>query len=293
MRLAYLVVLLLGSAGCGPVTLPEPPAREQGEGPGRRAQPLALTPRQELALGRQAFAQILDEYGSRVEREGEAPEQVRAVTRRIVQAAAIEPLQREINLRVYGYAFEWQVVVIRSNQVNAFCLPGGKIGVFTGLLRVARSEDQLATVLAHEIAHALAHHSSERLARERQAGGGLLALSYGRFQELEADRIGLFLMTFAGYQPEEAVLFWQRMRNQAEGSGLPEILRTHPSDERRIAQLREMVPYVKGALRAYQEGRIAPAPRAAQAWPGGPAAPAPAARRERSVLFPSLAILEI
>ena len=87
------------------------------------------------------------------------------VSRRVAQTLRIEPLQREINLHLSGYRFEWQYSVIASDQINAFCLPGGKIGVFTGLLRVVRDDDQLAAVIAHEIAHALAHHASERIAR--------------------------------------------------------------------------------------------------------------------------------
>ena len=92
-----------------------------------------------------------------------------ASSRRIAEAVQIEPLQREINLQVADYPFEWEYCVIESPQINAFCLPGGKIGVFTGLLRVVKNDDQLAAVLAHEVSHAVAHHASERIARAIRA----------------------------------------------------------------------------------------------------------------------------
>ena len=121
-------------------------------------------------------------------------------------------------------------------------------------------------MLSHEIAHALAHHVSERIARERTSGGGLLSLSYDRQQELEADHIGVFLMTFAGYDPDQAVAFWQEME-QATGrrGSLPEILSDHPSDEHRMRQLKDdWVPKaVSAAKKAYDKGRIEPARAAA------------------------------
>jgi predicted Zn-dependent protease len=263
-----LLALVYGAAlaGClaaGCCGVPVPPGGG-GEGPGRRPQRLALTPRQELVLGRQAYRQLLEEAGDRV-LPADAPEvrRVRRVADRIIEASEIEPLQREINLRLRGYRFEWEVSVIRDRRANALCLPGGKIAVLTGILPVARTEGQLATVLSHEIAHALAHHASERVARE--ASGGLAILwnkRYDREQEAEADHIGVFLMAFAGYDPEEAVEFWERMQ-QAQGAGgrLPEILSDHPSDARRLRNLQQWVPAARAGKRAYDAGRIAPAPR--------------------------------
>ncbi len=139
------------------------------------AQTLALSPRQELALGRQAYKEVLSnprKYGPVMPADRPECQRVRAIAQRIIHAAGIEPLQREINLRK-GYRFEWEVNVLDNEQVNAFCLPGGKIAVFHGLLRVVQNDDQLATVLSHEIAHALAHHSSERVARKEMNQGGL------------------------------------------------------------------------------------------------------------------------
>jgi predicted Zn-dependent protease len=221
---------------------------------------LALTPAQELALGERAYREILSK--SKVVAHGPDVERVRRVGKKIAHAAEIEPLQREINLRIRGFKFQWEFNVLHDRQINAFCLPGGKVAVFTGLLPVATTDAQLATVMAHEVAHALAHHTSERLARHKE-GSGFLDLLVGkahdREQESEADHVGLFLMTFAGYDPEQAVIFWERMRTAtAGGSRPPEILSDHPSDSKRIAQMGSWIAPAKAAKRAFDEGRILP-----------------------------------
>ena len=137
----------------------------QGEGPGHRFQPIALTPPEELELGREAYAEILSR--SVVIQAGPDVDRVRRVSQRIAKAVEIGPLQREINLHLSEYRLEWQYGVLKDEQINAFCLPGGKIGVFTGLLEAVRNDDQLAAVIAHEVAHALAHHTSERTSMGR------------------------------------------------------------------------------------------------------------------------------
>jgi len=187
-RRVALVFLTLAAGlalACGvPVEGPEaPPADGRGEGPGRREQRLALSPKEELALGRQAYAEILSK--SRV-LPASRPEvrKVRQIGERIAEASRIEPLQREINLRIRGYTFEWEFNVLEDKRVNAFCLPAGKVAVFTGLLPVTESDAQLATVMSHEIAHALAHHASERVAREGMEESARLAAS-GKFDELD------------------------------------------------------------------------------------------------------------
>jgi predicted Zn-dependent protease len=230
----------------------------QGEGPGHRDQPLALSPDQELKVGREAYQQILEK--AQVVQRGADVERVRRVSRKIAEVAQNEPLQREINLRLSDYTFEWEYNVVKNDQVNAFCLPGGKIVVFTGLLRIVQNDDQLAAVVAHEVAHALAHHSSERIARERVVGRGLRALSYNRSQETEADHIGIFLMTFAGYDPQEAVSLWREMQNVSRDQiHLPELLSDHPNDARRMEQLQEWVIPARAAKKAFDEGRVLPA----------------------------------
>ena len=262
-----------------------------GLGPGRRAQSLALSPEEELQLGRKAYREILAK-SQPLPQNSEPVRRVRRVGGRIARAAEIEPLDREINLHFDPNYVEWEFNVLEDKQVNAFCLPGGKVVVYTGLLNLVQDDDDyLATVISHEIAHALAHHASERLATQNllgQAhlasdsslnrldnadkarivqvlaglGSSLYGLSAERKQESEADHIGLFLMTFAGYDPEKAVNFWQRMMQESQGRGAPfEILSDHPSDARRINQIQAWAPQAEGAKKAFDEGRIAPAGR--------------------------------
>jgi predicted Zn-dependent protease len=246
--------IVLAVGGCTP---PE----ESGSGPGHRRQDLGLTPQQEYELGTEAYQKILKEARQKdALLPADSPEtrRVRHVGERIVEAVRIEPLQREINLNLKGYTFRWEFNVLHSRQINAFCLPGGKVAVFTELLRVVANDDQLATVLSHEIAHALAHHANERVTREEGGQANwLFDKAYDRQQESEADHIGLFLMTFAGYDPDETVAFWQRMRQAQRGGELPEILSDHPSDRRRIQQLRAWVPQAKAAKEAYDHHQIA------------------------------------
>lgn len=251
------VACTLVAAGC---EFPAGHDGASGEGPGHRQQVLGLSPEQELEIGRRAFRKVLDEFEGRILPDS-APEvqRVRRVMDRLIQATKIEPLQREINLRIRGYMFEWDVRVVREQQVNAFCLPGGKMVVFTGILRVAQTDGQFAAVLSHEMAHALAHHGSERVAREQTGAGVLSSLRFDRYQESEADHIGVFLMAFAGYDPEEAVNFWRRMiqLSGAGGQG-PEILSDHPTHATRIKQLAAWAPRARAAKQAFDEGRILP-----------------------------------
>jgi metalloendopeptidase OMA1, mitochondrial len=283
---AVLLLLSLLPAGCGPMGSG---GGGVGEGPGHRKQPLALTPLQELQLGRKAYAEILSKAGNKVlPQSDERVVRVRHVGEKILKAAQIEPLQAEINLNLRSYYFEPAFNVIEDRQVNAFCLPGCKICVFSGLLNVADKghDDYLATVLGHEVAHALAHHASERIARAQMyekavgasggsfgkldphergqliglLGGGveeLYSRAYDRKQESEADHIGLFLMTFAGYDPHKALEFWQRMMQlSAQQPRPPVILSDHPSDAQRIRQIQAWIPQAEGAYQAYNEGNI-------------------------------------
>src|SRR5262249_52009705 len=151
--------------------------------------PLALNPAEELRLGQEAFEEVLQKYRGRIlPRDSREVRRVEEVANRIIEAARIEPLEREINLHVNWKHYQWKFNVAERRQVNAFCLPGGKVVVFTGLFRVIGNNDAyLATVLSHEIAHALAHHTSERLAREREGGKSLGSLAFERWQESEAD----------------------------------------------------------------------------------------------------------
>ena len=180
-----------------------------------------------------------------------------------------------------GAPESWEVEVFRSEQVNAFALPGGKIGVYTGLLKVTENQAQLAAVMGHEVGHVLADHSNERMSTTyaTQAGVTLLAvlagssqavdrntamavlglgatvgviLPFSRLHESEADRIGLDLMAEAGFDPREAVELWRNMAKTG-GKGPPEFLSTHPSSNTRIDKLQELMP---GAVDRYEAARM-------------------------------------
>ena len=191
---------------------------------------------------------------------------------------AVNALVQKVGKRIAAVAelpnAQWEFVVFESHEVNAFCLPGGKVGVYTGLLPITQTEDGLATVIGHEVAHAVAHHGGERMsdAMALQVGGQALGiglssadprlaqaanLAYGvtsqvgvmlpfsRRQEKSADEIGLMYMARAGYDPAAAVSFWQRFaeyNKQHGGSGGLAFMRTHPVDEARIKDLQTWLP---------------------------------------------------
>ncbi|MFT3980882.1 MAG: M48 family metallopeptidase [Ferruginibacter sp.] len=166
--------------------------------------------------------------------------------------------------------YKWEFNLVDNAQVNAWCMPGGKVVVYTGLLPVTQNEAALAVVMGHEITHALAQHGNERMSQEAVAQGLQVAgnvftsgntkantlfnnvfapgaqvgvlLPNSRKQELEADHYGLIFTAMAGYNPNEAVTFWQRMAAASSGQKPPEFLSTHPADENRIAQIKKYLP---------------------------------------------------
>lgn len=169
--------------------------------------------------------------------------------------------------------YKWEYKLVDNPQVNAWCMPGGKVVFYTGIFTIADNEDALATVMGHEIAHAVAEHGNERMSQGllTQLGGIALAkaieskpaetqalfmtafglgaqvgvlLPYSRLHENEADYLGLIFMAMAGYNPEKAVDFWQKMAEKNKGQAPPEFLSTHPSDETRIANLKKILPEV-------------------------------------------------
>jgi predicted Zn-dependent protease len=257
LLLSCLVML----AGCG---MPSPPGTyPSGQGPGRRPQMLALSPQQEYQVGKSAYQKVLNEYQDRLipDNHPQARRLRRIVSNLKNKAVGNKLLLKEINLHIGGYHFAWEIHLVRERKINAFCLPAGFIIVYTGLLEVVENDDQLAAVLGHEMAHALAHHASERIAQEQGAGRGALGLLrtlyYDRQQESEADHIGLFLMTFADYNPVEALRFWIHMKQiTGQRGSLPEILSDHPRDIRRIHDLQMWIPQALAAKRAYEEGRV-------------------------------------
>ncbi len=247
-----------------------------------RDQLIFFSEEKELEFGQQAYREVLRQ--ARLSDNAETNELVQRVGQRIAKAAN-KP------------EYQWEFAVIEEDKmVNAFCLPGGKVAVFTGILNVTKNEAGLATVMGHEIAHALQRHGVERMSRSiidqiaqlgaigaaasTGVGGGAIqgllgaygvnvSLPFNRKQESEADYIGLRLMAEAGYDPREAVPFWERMSGcprQMIGKvcfrsqqAVPEFLSTHPSDLTRINQIEAWLP---DALQHYHGpgGGVQPAP---------------------------------
>ena len=221
-----------------------------------------------MQLGATVYQGILDT--EKISRDAHYNQVVRRVGQRIA-AVSHTP-----NLR-------WRYTVFEDDQVNAFALPGGKIGVYTGMMPVAKTEAGLATVMAHEVAHATARHGGERMSlgillemgsaalaaamdeKDEETMGMVLAaygigsalvvaLPFSRKQESEADRIGLIYMAKAGYDPREAIPFWERMGTAGRGAP-PEFLSTHPGYRTRIKNIRKWMPE---ALEYYEASQKAP-----------------------------------
>ena len=188
---------------------------------------------------------------------------------KISQDPTVTAMVRRVGKRIAAAAekpeWDWQFTVIDDPKtINAFCLPGGKIAVYTGILPLTKDDAGLAVVLGHETAHALAHHGAERMSDQalmtvpltillqgkseetqqlsQQAFGIGIALPFSRKQESEADHIGLILMAKAGYDPETAVRFWERLAQVMQGKAPPAFLSDHPSDDSRIQKIKEELP---------------------------------------------------
>lgn len=267
-----LIALLIGVVAMGAFAL-----KGCQRGPFGRTQVVAMSPQQESALGAQAFREVLSD--AQVVSSGSMVSDVQEVTRRLVRATN-NPLFQNLT-RIPKRDYQWEVRVLRSREVNAFCLPGGKMVVYTAILPVAQTDAGLATVMGHEIAHALAQHGAERMAQTRLAQIGITAagasmggnqrdrvlmmqvlnagaqygiLSYSRKHESEADHVGLLLMAAAGYDPQESVKFWERMKAvTGKGGRPPEFLSTHPSHETRI---RDLLRWIPEAMPLYQESGV-------------------------------------
>lgn len=165
-------------------------------------------------------------------------------------------------------SYSWEFNLLQSNELNAWCMPGGKVAVYTGILPVTKDDNGLAVVMGHEVSHALAGHGNERISQAMvaQYGGAILGgtisnsqwasvfqkvypigsqvalLKYGRGQESEADKMGLYLMSMAGYDPRAAIPFWNRMEAASTGARQPEFLSTHPNPETRISDINKDLP---------------------------------------------------
>lgn len=253
VSLTLLALSLLSSCATVPIT-------------GRRQ--LSIVPASEmLSMSYQQYGEFLKSNKLSTDRAQIAL--VKRVGERVQGAVEKYFAQNNMSDRLKDY--RWDFNLVESKEANAWCMPGGKVVVYTGILPATKSEEGLAVVLGHEIAHAIAEHGSERMSQGLIAQMGGMALDqalttspaqtkqlwmsaygagvqygallpYSRVQESEADHLGLIFMAIAGYDPREAVTFWERMAKSKDGKAGLEFLSTHPSDETRIRQIRELLP---------------------------------------------------
>lgn len=247
MSKIYLIVLMFLFVSCtgkAPIT--------------GREQMVLISPAQEKSLGESSYREFLKSAKISTDK---------------IQTARIKAIGEKIATAADRDDFEWEFNLVEDKQINAFCLPGGKVVVYTGILGIAKNDDQLATVMSHEIAHALARHGAERMTHQQISSGiqtlgniliGAAApeyrdvfnvaygygtqlgvmLPYSRSHEYEADAIGVYLMKKAGYDINEAIRFWENMKKEKGGSQI-EFLSTHPSDENRIKRITQIVKEMK------------------------------------------------
>lgn len=261
-RILLLAFCLLAACESAPVT--------------GRSQMMLVSESEERQLGAETYREVLAKEPR--SRDVELNALVEKVGRRIAHAAEHPPSDLW-----KAPHYNWEFRTIAKNVPNAFCLPGGKIAVYAGLLPITRTEAGLAAVIGHEVAHALARHSAERLSDQKAVAAGTLLAQVGltvaggktgssaapmaaaalgagatvgillpmsRAQESEADHIGLILMALAGYDPQAAVGVWERMKARSgNGAKTPEWLSTHPADETRLADIKRWLPE---AMRYYR-----------------------------------------
>jgi predicted Zn-dependent protease len=227
---------------------------------------LSLVSEAELqAMARTQYADFLSK--NRVVTSGANADMVKRLGSRI--AAGVEQYYRDRGIANELGNYQWEFNLVENSQVNAWCMPGGKVVVYTGILPVTQTESALAIVVAHEVAHAVIGHGRERMSQELAAqglgalGGAALGnskagsvfnsvygvgaeygvlLPHSRKQELEADRFGLIFAAVAGYDPRVAIDFWTRMASMSNGQKPPPFMSSHPSDADRIQQIRDVMP---------------------------------------------------
>lgn len=252
--LKHLMALTLPACGCGLGCRSAPYTG--------RSQLIFVPEKHEVTMGQSAFADVLSKE-------------------RLSENVRFQQIVQRVGLRIAGVSgrtdYQWETKVVASDKQNAFCLPGGKIVVYEGILPVCQNEAGLAVVMSHEVAHVLARHGGERMSQTAAVNGaqtvvgyvmrnqeqvsrdivmkayGLgsqygVILPYSRKHELEADQIGIGLMAQAGYDPTEAPRFWHRFAAASQGAKPAEFMSTHPSDDRRASQLEAQLPQ---ALQAY------------------------------------------
>lgn len=238
-----------------------------------RSQFLLIPESQEVHMGKQAYAQALNDPNVVVSKNPAEVEPVERVAERIIAAA------KQSKYAKRAKSFQWEVTVIKDdNTKNAWALPGGKIAFYTGIFPEAKNENGLAAIMGHEVVHALARHGAERFSQHTAANLGMqvavaafdlkpltqtlamqalgigVLLPFSRSHESEADYIGLILAAEAGYDPREAVHLWKRMADSSNGSP-PEFLSTHPAHETRIENLQKWMPE---AMARYERAEKAP-----------------------------------
>ena len=247
----FLIVLIISACATTPVS--------------NRSTLILIPKAQEISLGKKSYNQILKK--EKESEDAQLNEIVRRVGQRIIAVSHMPKL-------------DWEIKLIESEQKNAFALPGGKIAIYTGILTVAKNEAGLATVMSHEIAHVIARHGAQRMTQQMLMQGAMIGaglsmknrtqrnlvltalgvgvlygftLPFSRSHESEADQIGLIYMAKAGYNPNEAIKFWQRFSKIKDKKGPPEWASTHPADKTRIRGLRG---YLSRAKYDYQNVKI-------------------------------------
>lgn len=241
-----------------------------------RKQMLLVSDQEVLTLSLQQYDDFMKTAPKSTNQAGTAL--VRKVGQNI--ANAVERYLRSNGMENMISEYSWEFNLVKSDQVNAFCMPGGKIVVYEGILPITKDETGLAVVLGHEVAHAVAKHANERMSQQMMSKYGGVALGvalggassavqnvagtvyglgsqygimlpYSRKQELEADKLGLIFMAMAGYDPSQAEAFWLRMSQNSGGANVAEFSSTHPSDQTRIDKIRKELPE---ALKYYKSG---------------------------------------
>ncbi|GAB3754361.1 M48 family metallopeptidase [Lysobacter olei] len=252
------------------------------------------TPEEEVQLGAQAFQQVLGDaqaQGALLPANTEVSQQIRTIAQRLVarvpEVTTDMAAANQQQVPTSHQNFQWDVAVIQSDQANAFCLPGGKMAVYTGLIPVAQNQDAMAVVMGHEIAHALLRHGSQRMAQQKLVQMGQMAagmavggmdpqqqqavmaalgagaqygfiLPYGRNHETQADEVGLMLAAAACFDPQQAIPLWERMASLGGGQQPPEFASTHPNPANRIQNLQSLMPQAEAFRAKYcQSGATA------------------------------------
>jgi predicted Zn-dependent protease len=231
-----------------------------------RKQFVAIPSSQMIALSNESYSKVLAE--GKLSNKSEYVNSVRKVGQRLT--AAVETYLQQNNLQSAITGYNWQYNVLESEELNAWCMPGGQIVFYEGILPVCQDENGIAVVMGHEIAHAVAQHGNERMSQQLAIEMGGIALSealktqkqetmdlamlafgvgaqvgvmlpYSRTHESEADELGLYFMAMAGYNPQTAIAFWERMEANSAARP-PEFLSTHPDPSNRIAKLQRIMP---------------------------------------------------